>query len=144
MGKTPENLQEPTSAEQQAAYTNLLYLRVEDTPTKEIAVLTHPSYAPANNDDTVVLESFIHIVPNQAGPDHGSARCRIVRHLGEPSRVDLDSLGRREPRICSVTTAFDLKRGGSEVSRCVSHQMEVEITYGEWSFCSVNHFELIG
>ena len=114
MGKTPENLQEPTSAEQQAAYTNLLYSRVEDTPTKEIAVLTHPSYAPTKDDDTVVLELFVHGIPDQAGPDHSSARCRIVRHLGELFGIDLNSLGRREPAIRRVTTTFHLKCGGAE------------------------------
>ena len=81
---------------------------IESTPTKETEALTHTTHTPTKDDDTVVLELFVHGIPDQASPDHSSARCCIVRHLGELLGVDLDSLGRREPGICSVAAAFHL------------------------------------
>ena len=70
---------------------------------------THPGYAPTDNINTVVLEPLIYGVPDQASPDYGSARYRIVRHLGEPSGRDVNSFCRREPGIRSMTTALHLK-----------------------------------
>jgi len=69
---------------------------------------THPGYPPTKNADVVVLESLIYILPDQASPDYGSARCRIVCHLGELSGVDMNSLCRREPGIRSVTATHHL------------------------------------
>ena len=60
----------------------------------------------------MVLEPLIHSIPDQAGPDHGSARFRIVCHLGELSGVDVNPLRRRESGIRSVTTTLHLKRQG--------------------------------
>jgi len=65
--------------------------RVENTPTKEVAALTHPNQTPTKDVDTVVLEFFVHGIPNQTRPDHGSASSWIISHLGELSSVDLDS-----------------------------------------------------
>jgi len=112
--KAAENLQEPTSAEQEATHAHLLgdRERVENTPTEGIAAPTHPGYPPTKNADMVVLESSIYILPDQASPDYGSARCRIICHLGELSGVDMNSLCRREPRIRGVTTAHHLKHQG--------------------------------
>jgi len=106
------NLQEPTSTEQEATHTHLLRGRVENTPTDRVAVPTHSRYAPTKDADTVVLESLIHGIPYLATPDYGSARRRIICHLGELAGVDMNSLCRREPRIRSVTTAHHLKRQG--------------------------------
>ena len=61
---------------------------IEKTLTEGITTFTHPSSAPTKNDDTVLLKSLIHSLPDQASPDHGSARCRIVRHLRELFGVD--------------------------------------------------------
>jgi len=57
----------------------------------------------------VVLEPLIHSIPDQAGPDHGSAGFRIVRHLGELSGVDVNPLRRRGSGIRIVTTTLHLK-----------------------------------
>ena len=109
-----ENLQEPTSAEQEATHADLSCDRdrVENTPTEAIAAPTHPGYAPTKNDDAVVLELLIHRTPGLASPDYDSTGYRIVRHLRELSGVDMNSLRRREPGIHSVTTAHHLKHRG--------------------------------
>jgi len=88
--------------------------------TKGVVVPTHPRYTPTKNDDIVFLESLINSIPDQAGPDHSGTGCCIVLHLGELPSVDLDSLGRREPEINRVTTAFHLKyrRAGSNICPC--------------------------
>jgi len=78
------------------------------TPTKGI-VPTYPSYTAANDFNAVFLEPLINSVPDQAAPDYGSARTRIVGHLGELPGVDVDSLCRRESGIRSVTTARNLE-----------------------------------
>ena len=88
-----ENLQEQTSAEQQATNAYLLHDRDECSDRGGVAAATHPTHTPTKNGDIVSLESFIHDIPDQAGPNHGSGRCRIVRHLGELFRVNQDSLG---------------------------------------------------
>ena len=109
MYEAVEDLREPTSAEQETAYADLLRDRIENPPTEGIAARTHPRHAPTKNRDTVFLESFIYGVPDQAAPDHGSSRCRIVGHLGEPSGVDMDTLRRREPKIWGMTTTLHLR-----------------------------------
>jgi len=92
----------------------------------------------------VVLESLIYSIPDQAGPDHGSARFRIVCYLGELSGVDVNSLRRRESGILSVTTTLHLKHQGvvSDIRTWRGITMKAAMTYGEWGFRSVNHFEL--
>ena len=77
-------------------------------PAKGI-VFAHPSYAATDNGNIVFLESFVDGIPDQATPDHDSAGSCIVGHLGKPSGVDLDSLGRGESGICGMTTALHLK-----------------------------------
>ena len=106
-----ENAGEPLGTDLRRAAGRLRQpgrMGVENTPIKETAALTHPTHTPTKDDDTVVLELFVHGIPDQTGPDHSSARCRIVCHLRELLGVDLDSLGRRESGIYSVTAAFHL------------------------------------
>ena len=91
--QTPECLQERTSAEQQAAHADLLRNTGWEHSNKGVAALTHPSKTSTKNDDTVVLEFFVHGIPDQTGPYHGSASSRIISHLGELLSVDLNSLG---------------------------------------------------
>jgi len=109
-----ENLRERTSTEQEATHADLLHNRerVENTPIKGIAAHTHSGYPPTKNADTVVLESLIYVLPDQAGPNHSGARSRIVRHLGELSGVNMNSLCRRKSGICSMTTARHLRHQG--------------------------------
>ena len=86
--------------------------------TEGVAAPTHPRYTPTKNDDIVFLEPLIDSIPDQASPDHGGTGGCIVLHLGEFLGVDLDSLGRREPGIRSVTATLHLKhRPGSGVKR---------------------------
>ena len=143
MYKVAENLQEPTSAEQEATHADLLCDGVENTPTEGIAAPTHHGYAPTNNADGVVLESLIHGIPGQASPDYGSARYRIIRHLRELAGVDMNSLRRREPGNRSVTTALHLKHRGVVLGIWLWFHQKAAVTYSKWGFRGANHFKLV-
>ena len=73
--------------------TPTCYVTVKNVLTEGVKELIHPSHTPTEYDDIVGLESLVHGIPNQTTPNHRSARCWIIGYLGEPSGVDLDSLG---------------------------------------------------
>ena len=68
-----------------------------------------------------------------------------MRHRTSLGRTFLCRLrfpGLKRTRGLKCDHRFSPEMWGSGV-RCVSHRGEVEIAYCEWSFCSVDHFELI-
>ena len=77
-----------TSAEQKTADTDLSRDRGENVPTERIAAFTYPGHPPAKNGDVIGLESFVHGIPDEAGPYHSGTRCCVVGHLVEPPGVD--------------------------------------------------------
>jgi hypothetical protein len=105
-----------------------------------ITGLTYPSRAGSDDGDAVVLESLVGSFPGQPGPNHCGARFRVVRYLGKPSGIDVNSLCRRKPRISGMTTTLHLE-WNETFDRGAGSQTQAS-TYGEGYPLGGNHVEL--
>lgn len=75
-------------------------------------VSTYPGHTATNDSDTVVQESLIYRIKDQASPNYGGIGRSIVCHLREPSSVNKYSLRGREFGIYGMATALHLRCRG--------------------------------
>jgi len=138
--KTRENLQEPTSAEQQAAYADLLSGRIECFDRGGYS--GHLPQSRAHQERRCCVLEVAHTQYPRL--DRSRSRQYWILHrrsLGGTFRCRFGFPGLKRTRDLSRGHHFSPETSGSKV-RCVSY-METAMAYGEWSLCIGNYFELI-